>query len=256
MTDERDLVRRQFGAHAAAYATSSVHAKGESLTRLIALTAPQPAWVVLDVSTGAGHTALAFAPHVARVVAADLTPEMLATAQALAAERRAGNVEFRIADAMALPFDAGTFDLVTSRIALHHYPDGGKGIAEMTRVCRRGGRVALVDNVVPDDAAAAEYINAFERLRDPSHRWAYSQAALERFFPEAGLTLEQRETTAKMMDFDPWAARMGASPETISTLRRMLLEAPVIVRVFLAPRLEPDRLSFRLTEAILIGRKT
>ena len=62
MSDSEDLVRQQFGRHANAYATSAVHAQGESLARLTSLTQPQRDWIVLDVSTGAGHTALAFAP--------------------------------------------------------------------------------------------------------------------------------------------------------------------------------------------------
>jgi ubiquinone/menaquinone biosynthesis C-methylase UbiE len=255
MADHRELVKRQFGAHAGAYATSCVHAKGESLGRLIAMTDPRPEWTVLDVSTGAGHTALAFAPHVARVLATDLTPEMLQTAQALAAERQIRNIEFRVADALALPFDSAGFDLVVSRIALHHYPDAGRAVAEMARVCKPGGRIALVDNVVPVDAATTEYINRFEKLRDPSHRWAYPQVELEQFFLAAGLVLEQRDNTTKTMDFEAWATRMGASEETIATLRRMLLEAPQPVRAFLAPQMGHSHIRFTLTEAILIGRK-
>ena len=61
----KDLVQQQFGAHAAAYATSTVHAKGASLGRLVELVKPQPQWQALDIATGAGHTAAAFAPHVA-----------------------------------------------------------------------------------------------------------------------------------------------------------------------------------------------
>ena len=61
-----DVIRSQFGAAAADYATSDVHAKGESLARIVVLTEPQPEWRVLDVATGAGHLAAAFAPHVKR----------------------------------------------------------------------------------------------------------------------------------------------------------------------------------------------
>jgi len=80
----KTLVQQQFGANAANYLTSAVHAKGASLARLVELVAPQKSWVALDVATGAGHTAAAFAPHVARVVASDLTPEMLVQTQKLA----------------------------------------------------------------------------------------------------------------------------------------------------------------------------
>ena len=117
------LVQKQFGAAAADYAASAVHASGPSLGRLVALVSPQPHWHVLDVATGAGHTALAFAPLVASVVASDITGEMLAEASKLAAVRRLANVETTRAEAGNLPFPDASFDLVTCRLAAHHFPD-------------------------------------------------------------------------------------------------------------------------------------
>ena len=67
------LVEKQFGGAAADYAASAVHASGPSLGRTLALVSPQPHWHALDVATGAGHTAMAFAPHVASVIASDIT---------------------------------------------------------------------------------------------------------------------------------------------------------------------------------------
>jgi ubiquinone/menaquinone biosynthesis C-methylase UbiE len=255
MTDTRDLVKQQFGEHAAGYITSTVHAQGESLARLTDLTQPRRDWLVLDVSTGAGHTALAFAPRVARVIATDLTPQMLDAARRLADERHVTNVEFAPADAHALSFDDDTFDLVTNRIALHHYPDARRAVKEMARVCKRGGLVALVDNVVPPDEQTSRYINQFEKLRDPSHHWVHPLGDLEAYFAEAALSVEHSERLKKEMEFAPWATRMGASQETVATLRSLLLEAPEGVRVVLTPRFAGERLFFTLTEAIIIGRK-
>lgn len=255
MDDSIKQVQDQFGAHAEAYSTSPVHAQGPSLARLIELTRPQRDWLVLDVSTGAGHTALAFAPHVMRVIAVDLTPEMLETARRLADERGIDNIEFRTADAQALTFPDNTFDLVTNRIALHHYPDVRLAIQEMARVCKPGGLVALVDNVVPPDKQTAGYINHFEKLRDPSHQWAFPVVRLETYFADAHLKVEHSETLRKEMEFDPWADRMGASAETKAQLRKRLVEAPASVREFLTPRSEGDRMYFTLTEGIIVGRK-
>ncbi|MGB6908009.1 MAG: methyltransferase domain-containing protein, partial [Methyloceanibacter sp.] len=91
--ETKSLAQQKFGAAAADYATSSVHAKGESLARLVELVAPEKGWRVLDVATGAGHTAFAFAPHVAKVTASDITDTMLAEAKKLAAARGLGNVK-------------------------------------------------------------------------------------------------------------------------------------------------------------------
>ncbi len=68
MADTKDLVKHQYDAHAQGYAASIVHAQGESLKRLVELIQPQKDWRVLDVPTGGGHTALAFAPFVREVV--------------------------------------------------------------------------------------------------------------------------------------------------------------------------------------------
>lgn len=254
MDDPNKLIQQQFGAHAASYATSTVHAKGESLQRLIELTQPQRDWIVLDVSTGAGHTALTFAPCVARVIASDLTPQMLDAARKLANERGVTNIEFKPADGHALPFDDNAFDVVTNRLALHHFTDARKGIAEMARVCKRGGIVALVDNIVPPDKVAAGALNHFEKLRDPSHNWCYPLVRLEAMFADTGLKVEHTESFKKEMEFEPWADRMSVSAEMKTHLREMLATQDA-VREFFVPRTESEKLYFSLTEAIVIGRK-
>ncbi len=256
MDDSTKLNREQFGAHAEYYATSAVHAKGQSLARLVELTKPQKDWVVLDVSTGAGHTALAFAPLVARVIATDLTPEMLDTAKRLATERGITNIEFRPADAQALPFDDNSFDLVTNRIALHHYPDARLAVQEMARVCRPGGLVALDDNVVPPDKVVAGAINHFEKLRDPSHNWAYPLPRLEAYFADAHLQVEHSESFKKEMVLETWANQMRVTEETRAKLLKILSEGSEGLRDWLTPRTEGDRTLFSLHEAIIIGRKS
>src|SRR5262245_16989014 len=92
----KSLVQQQFGAHAAAYATSAVHAKGASLGRLVELVQPQRDWQVLDIATGAGHTAAAFAAHVARVIASDITDEMLEETKKLAAAKGFHNLDVAV----------------------------------------------------------------------------------------------------------------------------------------------------------------
>src|ERR1700733_9423816 len=126
----RSLAQERFGGFARSYATSRPHAKGGSLTRLVELLRPQPAWTALDIATGAGHVALALAAHVAHVVASDLTPQMLGVARGLAAERGLRNIAFADARAEALPFADGSFDAVTCRIAPHHFEDVRKFVTE------------------------------------------------------------------------------------------------------------------------------
>lgn len=250
-----DLIRRSFGPNAAAYATSGSHARGWSLPRLLELVPPKASWQMLDIATGAGHTALTFAPHVDRVIASDLTPEMLATAGRLARERGLQNLEFRQANAQDLPFEAATFDLVTCRIAPHHFPDPAKFVAEAARVLRPMGIFGLVDNIVPEDEQVAEYINAFERFRDASHVRCLPLSEWIDLIKRAGLTLTHSEIGFKTMDFAVWADNQDLPPAARAALRDMLSQAPAAARQFLRPRPPQRAQRFQLAEGILIAQK-
>lgn len=255
-SDNRTLVKQQFGAAAASYAESRVHAQGASLARLVELVAPQPTWRVLDVATGAGHTAFAFAPHVAAVVATDITPEMLATTARLAAQKGLTNLAVQEADAEALPFAEGEFDVVTCRIAPHHFGDIGRFLGECARVLKPGGVMALVDNLAPGDSAdAGDYVNALEKLRDPSHHRCLRLDEWLDAFRAAGLAVEHHEIQPKAIEFNEWAMRMVSDPNTLASLRSLLLGAPPAVEAFLQPTVVGDDVHFLLAELVLIARR-
>ena len=137
----KDTVAQQFDPVADNYRTSSVHAAGEDLPQVVAHAVLSGGEAVLDAGSGAGHTALAFAPHVQSVISVDLAPSMLAQGRALAQERGVHNVEFRQADVEALPFADGSFDVIVSRYSAHHWPHPQRALAEFRRLMRPGGRL-------------------------------------------------------------------------------------------------------------------
>ncbi|MBP6016635.1 MAG: methyltransferase domain-containing protein [Candidatus Promineofilum sp.] len=259
----KEQVREQFGANVAAYVSSPIHAQGASLARLVERVAPGREWRVLDLATAAGHTALAFAPHVAAIVGLDLTPEMLPPAMSLAAERGAFNITFTVGDVEDLPFGDGAFDLVTCRIAPHHFPDIGRFVAEAARVLRPGGALAVVDNIVPGSPLrgkkanrqreAGQYVNAFEKLRDPSHVRCLSYEEWLDALVTAGLTTETAETLDKRLTFETWAARH--TPEMQTRLRVLLLRAPADAAEFLDPQTHTGLTTFRLREGLFVARR-
>ena len=245
-------VRREFGANAATYVTSATHAKGASLERLLALVKPEPDWRVLDIATGAGHTAFVFAPHVRQVWATDITPEMLEQVRRQAQQRHIENLVIELADAERLPYADASFDLVTCRIAPHHFDAPDVFAGEAARVLAPGGVLAVVDNIVPHGVAGA-YVNAFERLRDPSHMRCLSMEEWRELFVRCGFVVEHTETVAKRVDFGDWAARHDGNMREY--LLALLREARGDTAVFLQPQLEDMPITFQLWEGILLGKR-
>lgn len=250
------LVQQQFGAHAEAYVRSAVHAQGDSLRRLADLADPQPHWLALDVAPGGGHSALAIARRARQVIALDITFDMLAAARAFGRQQGLENVHWAQGDGERLPFPAAAFDLVTCRVALHHFPRQAAAISDWARALRPGGRLVLVDNISPDDAEAAAYVNAFEKLRDPSHGQIHPLAALTGFCEMAGLSVQHSERLLKPMGFHPWMERMGVPPADRATLTAMLWGSRGPARDFLDPRGSGDETTFSLHEGVILAAKT
>ena len=217
--------RDRFSARADEYVRSADHASGADLDLLIALAAPQPGQRALDVACGGGHTALALARRGAHVTASDLTPEMLDAARGFL-EARGVDASYVVAEAAHLPFPAGDFGVVTCRIAAHHFPQPSAFFAEAARVLEPGGRLAFQDHALPDDPVGAELIDAFERLRDPSHRRAYPVSEWLRFAREAGFVLEAYSLIPKRHDFADWCARQSCSAETVCALEGLVASMP------------------------------
>jgi ubiquinone/menaquinone biosynthesis C-methylase UbiE len=261
----KSLVQERFGAFAASYVTSRPHAKGNSLLRLIELAAPEPSWIALDVATGAGHVALALAPRLTQVVASDLTPQMLEVARGLARERGICNMPVAEVRAEALPFADATFDLVTCRIAPHHFDDVGRFVAEAARVLRPGGVFALVDNISPDASimdggagalsAAADEYNAFEKFRDPSHVRCLTLTGWRNAMAAAGFKERHAELLDKPMLLGPWADQQKVGEEVKRGLMSMLRDGSDAFRAFARPRETNGDLEFILTEAVIVAVK-
>jgi len=253
--DLKAKAQSQFGASAESYATSQIHAKGESLDLLVELIDPQPEWHMLDVGTGAGHTALRFASRVAHVTATDLTEQMAAKAAELAQLQKLTNVETRLADAENLPFDDESFDLVTCRLAFHHFPNARQAIAEFARVLKSGGVLGFTDNITVPERQAAGYYNAFEKLRDPSHNWVYPLVRLEAMFEQAGLQVKVARELRKEMEFQQWADRQHVSDANKEKLLEMMRNIPESLQSLFAPRWADGTMYFSLHEAVIVARK-
>jgi len=225
----KDRVRAQFGAAGDAYVRSAGFAVADDLARMVELARPLPTDRLLDIATGGGHVAVTFAPHVVHVIASDLTPEILNHAAAYFAERGLANVETALADAEALPFRDDAFEIVTCRIAPHHFPRPDRFVAEVARVLAPGGRFVLIDSTVPEGDAGA-FINRIETLRDPSHVRSLPVSEWEALLGAAGFHVDHVESYRKRHDFDDWTARSRMSSGDKAALAALVLSAPESLR--------------------------
>jgi len=250
---------RQFGEHARQYAVSRAHLEGAARLMLLERMEPITDETLLDVGSGPGPVALAFAPYVARTVAYDAAPEMLAAARLAA--RRAGvtNLEAVRGDAHRLPFAARSFGLVTSRACPHHFTDIRAAVGEMARVLARGGRLGIADGTVPDDPEIDAFLNRLDTLHDPTTVRNYSAGEWRGFMEGDGLRVDFVDDYVVELpegrSLRDWLARSGASSAIADECRRMLLQAPAKVRDYLRVRPDGDDVNFELPRVVMVAKR-
>jgi ubiquinone/menaquinone biosynthesis C-methylase UbiE len=176
----------------------------------------------LDVATGGGHTALRLARLGWRVTAGDVSARMLENASKLLKD--AGfELETRLFAAEEMPFEDATFELVSVRVAPHHFSSPAKFVSEVARVLVPGGHFLLIDGSVPDnDSETEEWLHRAERLRDPSHVRFLSRAAWEELVRKSGLTIKSSELREKKQPDLDWYFETAA---TTTENRILVLDA-------------------------------
>ncbi|MEO1934383.1 MAG: methyltransferase domain-containing protein [Myxococcales bacterium] len=237
--DNNQVIQNRFGESADLYAKSGVHSDPDDLRRMTAAAQLVGNERVLDLGTGTAHTALAFAPLVADVVGLDLTQEMLDAGGRLARERGIDNLDLKLGDAEAIPFENESFDLVVARQCPHHFADVALAVREAARVLRPGGRLLILDSISLPNAKLDTFMNAVEILRDPSHVRNYSLAQWKSFFEDAGIVVRVQHDWLLRLEFEDWTKRGGTAAPAVAQLRAMLssdapsevLEAYAIDRV-------------------------
>lgn len=252
--DFHDTIRKAFTEQAAAYATSTILIVGnaEALRLIVDRLDPPPTSRALDVAAGTGFLSLALAERIREVVAYDLTPAMLAQAEAVAAKRGLTNLRTQIGPAEHLPFSDASFDLVTCRLAIHHFIDPTSHVAEMRRVCHPVGHVALIDLVAPEDPDIADRYNSIERARDPSHTQALSFSALFDLAARTRLKVQAEYVWQLEVEFDCWVALTRTPEPVVAQLRQELIDDIGRGQTGMQPHLKDDVLIFIHNWAMLI----
>lgn len=247
----------QYARQARHYASSSLHRRGESLQEVRRLAAASAADTVLDLGTGAGFTAFALAADAGRVIAADLTPEMLAQAQRLARERGLEDkLEWVMAAAEHLPFPDSSLPLITCRYASHHFHDLPLSLRELARVIEPEGRVVLCDVVAPEAPGMVELMNEWEETRDPTHVWDYPLSQWrQELLPAAGLEVRDVVPGKNPQLFSEWVRRAGTPRQAEEQLVEMFTTASEEARRAFEVRRQGEEIFFSWPNATILATK-
>ncbi len=193
----------QFDKQSDRYGKSHILADTSDVISTLGALAPTPGDKALDIATGGGHTAVTLAGLGWTVTAGDVSGRMLENAKRLATD--AGyTITTNLFPAEAIPYPSASFDLVSSRVAPHHFTSPADFVKEATRVLKPGGYFLLIDGSVPDnDPATESWLHKLEKWRDPSHGRFLSRTAWEDLVKQNGLQiLTSSLHTKKQPDLD------------------------------------------------------
>jgi SAM-dependent methyltransferase len=245
-------VRETWGQYAAAFAAEGTKAEDrDSIRRLVELCGFPPGALVLDVATGAGYNAFAFARAGARVIPSDPTHEMLLATRTGWAERFTGVVPLIETWAEVLPFADGSLDGVVAHRAPHQFADAAAWAAESVRVLKPGGVFALADQSPPD--GWEDWHNELERWRDHTHEQARSLREWRAIAEGAGLVVRATDVVYQSHDVTDWLDRVDCPPDRRERALQMLKDIPGELRDVYRPQTFEGRLYMRTPQCVLVA---
>jgi len=257
VAQHNDVVRESFTTQAAAFASNPWVTDELRIQRLVAAARLTGNERVLDIATGPGYIAEAFAGAAREVIGIDLTDAMLSIAAERTKQRGVSNLTFRNGDAQNVPFENGAFDVVVCRLALHHVTQPLQVVREMARVVRTGGTVLVEDIYASEHPERAAYQDRWEILRDPSHVRTLPLSALLQVFREAGLETGAVTTAEDLNpELDRWMATTNVPPDRAAEIRRLMEEDRLHDLSGTRPYQDATgKFFFHARTAILTGRK-
>lgn len=253
MNEHQKITIDQFTRQAVPFSQSAGHSNEESLRLLVELAQLSGEDTVLDLACGTGMVACAFAEIARHVSGIDLTSAMLAQAKLLARERNLSNLSWFQGDIETLPFADNSYSVVLSRYAFHHFLNPAAVVAEMSRVCRPGGKVMIIDALLPPEKIEA--YNQFEKLFDPSHNRALTAEEMLGLVEDAGLRDLGLAFYRMEMELERQLAASFPNPGDDERLRRLLRDDVGIDRIGVGADLRGDEIHYAYPVTVVVARK-
>jgi len=250
---QRALILDQFTKQAVPFA--ELHARDDAAIHqlLIETAGIASSDDVLDVACGPGLVACEVARVARHVTGIDLTPAMIDQARERQRKLGLANLSWKIGTAQPIPFAAASFSRIITRYSFHHFTDPKAVFAEMLRVCRTGGRVAVAD-VFTRTHKQAEAYDRLEKWRDPSHTHAMQLNELGELF--SGM-LDVRQTSYQYpVKVEELLARSFPDPGGAESFRRMVEVDIGLDLLGINAHYEANELRFAFPVTILSGVKT
>jgi ubiquinone/menaquinone biosynthesis C-methylase UbiE len=253
--NHQGLILDQFTRQATVFSTASAITDEDALRMIVEAARPGASDTVLDVACGGGIVVCAFAPHVRQATGIDVTPAMLGRARALAAEKGVSNVSWRRGDVSALPYEDGSFTILVTRFAFHHFLEPLAVLREMVRVCAPEGRIVVVDTCASEDPAKAAEFNRLEKLRDPSHARNLTLTELKGLFRAVDLPEPQVTSYELRSEVRSLLARSFPNPGDDLKIIEMFRASAADDRLGIPVRLDGEKIQYAYPVTILAAQR-
>ncbi len=251
---QRRLIVEHFTRTAVPFAQKPAHSHEESNRLVLDTVGIGPEDTVLDVACGPGLITCEVAKLARHVTGIDITPAMIEQAKVRQQTMGLTNMDWQIGDVQPLPFPDASFSVVFTRYSFHHFLDPKAVLGEMVRVCRPGGKVAVVD-VFASSPEQGEAYDHEERLRDPSHVRALLLEELSGLFQNVGVLGIKTAFYKLEVDLEDLLVASAPDPGNADRVRQLFEEDLGVNRMGVDAYRKEGHIHFFFPVVIVVGRR-
>ncbi|WP_057915466.1 class I SAM-dependent methyltransferase [Peribacillus muralis] len=227
----KNVSSERFDKIATQYSTSEVHKMSETIKLAHEKSENWEIDNICDIACGAGHFGLSFSHISTNITAVDPSKNMLDISKSSAVSKGITNYKTVHGFAEQLPIPDGTFDLVISRLAPHHFNDIQKAIREMYRITSPGGHVIIIDLAGYENHEIDTFNHKLELLHDPTHIKSYSAEDWTRIFEQGEFKnveiIENQSESQTGVPVKRWCQIASSGIEAEHAIRDALNDAPL-----------------------------